>query len=87
MPTISRFYGIAIYMYAGDHLPPHFHAIYSGEEAVVEIGSGSVIKGGLPSRAQKLIREWTKQHKEELLKNFKESQKDVPVFEKIAPLK
>jgi hypothetical protein len=28
MPQISRFYGIVIYMYWGDHFPPHFHAHY-----------------------------------------------------------
>lgn len=26
MPEICRFGGIIIYMYADDHLPPHFHA-------------------------------------------------------------
>jgi len=28
MPEISRFYGIVIRMYFGDHNPPHFHAAY-----------------------------------------------------------
>jgi hypothetical protein len=40
MPTISRFYGIVIRMYFSDHAPPHFHAVYSGEEAVIAIESG-----------------------------------------------
>jgi Domain of unknown function (DUF4160) len=33
MPTISRFYGIAIAMLFDDHGPPHFHARhpYGGE--------------------------------------------------------
>jgi hypothetical protein len=35
MPRISTFYGIVIAIYYDDHAPPHFHAIYSGEEAVV----------------------------------------------------
>ena len=35
MPRISFFYGIAIYMYFRDHAPPHFHAQYAGEEAVI----------------------------------------------------
>ena len=29
-------------MYFSDHAPPHFHAVYSGEEAVVAIESGAV---------------------------------------------
>ena len=45
MPEICRFDGIVIYMYADDHLPPHFHAKYSGEEAQVSITDGTVIRG------------------------------------------
>jgi hypothetical protein len=37
MPSISTFYGIVIYMYWADHPPPHIHAIYGGEEALLEI--------------------------------------------------
>jgi hypothetical protein len=33
MPTISRFYGIVIRMYFGRPRPPHFHAVYAGEES------------------------------------------------------
>jgi hypothetical protein len=28
MPEVARFYGIVIKVFFGDHLPPHFHAIY-----------------------------------------------------------
>ena len=34
MPTISEFFGILIRMYYDDHSPPHFHAYYSGHEAI-----------------------------------------------------
>lgn len=37
MPELSRFYGIIIYMYLGDHMPPHFHAKYSEYEAQILI--------------------------------------------------
>ncbi len=37
MPEIARFYGIVIQMYFGDHPPPHFHAIYGGHKAVIDI--------------------------------------------------
>jgi hypothetical protein len=40
VPRISEFYGIVIGMYFGDHPPPHFHARYSGEEAVIAIATG-----------------------------------------------
>jgi hypothetical protein len=29
MPELSRFHGIVIKMYFGDHDPPHFHAEYA----------------------------------------------------------
>jgi hypothetical protein len=70
MPTISRFYGIVIRMYFSDHALPHFHAVYSGEEAVIAIESGEVIRGGLPERALRLVREWREIHRDELVANW-----------------
>lgn len=35
-------------MYFADHNPPHFHAIYGEHEALIAIGDGSVVGGGLP---------------------------------------
>lgn len=70
MPTISSFYGITIRMYWGDHFPPHFHALYADEEAVIEIGTLSVLRGGLPPRALALTLEWTALHHKELLENW-----------------
>jgi hypothetical protein len=57
VPTISSFYGIVIRMYFSDHAPPHFHSVYAGEEAVVAIATGDVLRGGLPERAMRLVRE------------------------------
>lgn len=66
MPELSRFYGIVIRMYFGDHRPPHFHAYYGGSEALVEIATLSVIAGSLPQRAMGLVAEWTSLHRPEL---------------------
>lgn len=54
MPEISRFYGIVIQMYFGDHPPPHFHAIYGGHKAVIDIETLALIEGELPPRACRL---------------------------------
>lgn len=70
VPTISRFYGIVIRMYFSDHAPPHFHAIYAGEEAVITIRTGQIIRGGLPERALRLVREWASIHRDELESNW-----------------
>jgi hypothetical protein len=37
MPEISLFYGIRVTMYYDDHNPPHFHAEYNGNKAIIEI--------------------------------------------------
>jgi hypothetical protein len=70
VPRISGFYGIVIEMYYGDHPPPHFHARYGGDSAMIEIAGGEVIAGSLPSRALRLVREWIDQHHDELDANW-----------------
>lgn len=66
MPEICRFGGIIIYMYADDHLPPHFHAKYGGEEAQVSIGDCAVTRGHLAPRAERMVIAWAKQRTAEL---------------------
>ena len=70
MPKISRFYGILIQMYFGDHVPPHFHALYAEFEALIDIQTLEVIRGSLPSRAMALVLEWAQQHREELRQDW-----------------
>ena len=45
MPTVSRFFGIAITINYADHPPPHFHVRYAEYKAVVGIDSLSVLEG------------------------------------------
>ena len=66
MPEVSRFYGIVIQIYFGDHPPPHFHARYGGGEAKIDIDNLSVIDGRLPARALGLVIEWATLHQQEL---------------------
>jgi hypothetical protein len=70
MPTISRFYGILIQMYFSDHAPPHFHALYAEDEAVIDIRTLQVIQGNLPTRAMSLVLEWSQAHREELMEDW-----------------
>jgi hypothetical protein len=67
MPCVSRFYGIAVYLYGDDHNPPHFHAKYAGQDVVIGIHSLEVIAGRLPERALALVLEWAEGHRAELL--------------------
>lgn len=66
MPEVSRFYGISIQIYFGDHPPPHFHAIYGGQRAVFDIATLSLMEGSLPDRAHGIVLEWASLHVDEL---------------------
>ncbi len=66
MPELSRFYGIIIRMFYGDHPPPHFHAVYQGEEIKLNINNLEVIEGRMSRRAQALVFEWAALHRVEL---------------------
>ena len=71
MPEISKFYGIAIYMFIGDHNPPHFHVYYDGELALITIMDGKLLKGSLPPQAKRLVKQWLELYREELSDNWK----------------
>lgn len=74
MPTISEFYGIKVYIFFDDHNEPHFHAYYAEHEAEISIKTGEMIEGKLPPRAAKLVKDWMRKHKKELLENWKLAQ-------------
>jgi hypothetical protein len=75
-----------VYVYK-DHSPPHFHAKYGEFRGLINIESGELIEGNLPNRALRLLKEWIELHKQELKRNWEESQKDNPKIKKIEPLK
>ena len=85
MPEISRFYGIVIQIYYGDHLPPHFHVNYAGHAAKVDIETLALIEGSLPARARGLVTEWASLHQDELKEAFRTAS-DMKQPRKIAPL-
>ena len=85
MPTISVFYGILIRMFWGDHVPPHFHALYGEHEVLVNIHTLEVIKGTMPHRALVLVLEWASVHRAELLEDWKLCEENQPP-KKIPPL-
>jgi Domain of unknown function (DUF4160) len=70
VPTISRFYGITIQMFFKEHGVPHFHARYGGQAAVFTVESFERLRGELPGRAERLVREWAALHRDELMRNW-----------------
>jgi len=85
VPRISEFFGISIYMYWGDHGPPHFHARYAGRKASITVDELSVLHGSLPKRALDLVIEWAALHQDELRAAWERAAKNETP-ESIAPL-
>ena len=86
MPKISEFFGISIYIYYREHMPPHFHAIYGGEEVQITINDLSILSGRLTPRAIGLVIEWANLHQQELLYVWTQAIAHEPL-DKIDPLK
>jgi hypothetical protein len=60
-------------MYYEDHPPPHFHAVYGGQKATIDIETLAFLKGTLPARAKGLVIEWATLHRDELLQAFQQA--------------
>ena len=87
MPEISRFFGIIIYMFPDDHNPPHFHAKYGDDKAMIHIKSGEIMEGKMTRRALRLIQDWTELHQQELLENFELLRQENKTYFPVEPLK
>lgn len=85
MPQISYFLGVVIRMFYRDHNPPHFHAVYSNFEAIIDIEKNELINGFLPPRVLGLVTEWTALHQKELMDNWERARMQESL-KSIAPL-
>ena len=85
MPEISRFFGIVIKMFFDDHKPPHFHAEYGSDLALIDIRTLAVFSGRLPPRVTGFVIEWATLHQRELLTDWERAQTREEL-QKIAPL-
>lgn len=78
MPTVSRFFGIVVYMNYREHNPPHFHARHQFEEVIVNIHTGTVT-GEMSRTALHMLLAWADQHREELLANWSRARQHLPL--------
>jgi hypothetical protein len=85
MPEISRFFGIVIKMFFDDHNPPHFHAEYGSDLALIDIRNLSVFSGRLSPRVLGLVVEWATLHQQELFADWDRARAQQEL-QKIAPL-
>jgi len=86
MPTISIFRGIKVYINYSDHAPPHFHAIYGGEECCILIEELELLEGSFPGKQLKMLLGWAALRQEELRENWKLASNNQETF-MIDPLK
>lgn len=64
MPRIKRLPTCSIILYAGDHLPPHFHVrMHDGREALVEIATLTVLSGRIARRELADALEWATENR------------------------
>lgn len=78
MPTISRFYGIVIFMNYRDHSPPHFHARYQEQEVTIEIQTG-IVTGKMSRRALQMLFAWLEMHEDDLMENWERARNHQPL--------
>lgn len=75
MPRVALVGSVAIYIYAGDHAPPHFHARNcDSTEAVIEIESLAVKESNLSTPSLKAVLEWAEANQELLRSKWNEMQ-------------
>ncbi len=63
-------------MYWNEHAPPHFHAQYGKFKASFDIETSEKMKGRFPIAGERLVKEWARQYKKQLLENWEMMRKD-----------
>jgi len=71
MPTYFIVDGVKIELYFKDHNPPHFHALISEYDAMIEIKTQTIIQGSLPNNKKTKILKWAKSNESTLMAIWK----------------
>lgn len=66
----ESFFGIRVFVYANDHLPPHFHVKYAEFDAIILIETLALDKGSLPSRQLRQVVKWAHEQQDALRNLF-----------------
>ncbi len=77
MPLIEFFDGIKIYIYNGEHRPPHFHAKYGEFEIVILIETKKRYAGKMPNKQLKKIFDWLDENADWALQVFYELNQEL----------
>lgn len=74
MPRLCHFDGVTVWMDNMGHNPPHFHASYGEHNISVAIRDSRVLAGGLPKSKEKILFEWARSHRQDLMDRWDDSQ-------------
>jgi hypothetical protein len=77
MPTVAIIDGIKIQLYFDEHPPPHFHAEYVENQAMIALDSLEIIAGTVPRPQYRKIVAWARTRKRELLRAWTRCQSDL----------
>lgn len=66
VPCVGSVGSVAIYIYARDHSPPHFHALTAETAALITIAGRVILEGSLPKGAKKPVMAWAEKNEEML---------------------
>jgi hypothetical protein len=58
VPTIKRFDGFKVCLYADDENPPHVHVLSAEWEAKIRLGDLAILAGEIDRRAWETFRQW-----------------------------
>lgn len=82
MPTVAVIDGVKIMVYANEHPPPHFHAKYAENQAVIDIDAMKLTEGFLPAVKRRKVLEWAMTRRDKLLNAFQAAS----AHEKVEPI-
>ena len=72
MPRLISIDGVDISMYFRDHAPPHVHAYFGDEEALITIRDGLLYEGSLPAAKLVVAQSYVQGNTEQLLARWVE---------------
>ena len=59
---------VKMFFLASEHNPPHIHVVYGEYVGLIDIRNSEMLQGDLPSKALKIVQEWTTINRDALLK-------------------
>lgn len=82
MPTIFRCLSLRITMNprGNEHNPPHVHAYYKEDLAIIDIKTSAITKGYIPTDQYLIAKRFIEENRETLLKLWEEDPQDFDRF-------